>query len=93
VRCIALSQENIRACHDWTMSCARFLRENCWAMPIPPGQKRNITRTFVSENGLHHGLEHGVQDLAGLLGIAVGKELHGALEIGEQHGDLLAVAL
>jgi hypothetical protein len=44
-------------------------------------------------DGLHHPLENRVEQLAGLLGIAVGEELHRALEIGEQHGDLLALAL
>ena len=37
-------------------------------------------------------LQHRVQELPGLLGIAVGQEFHRALEIGKQHGDLLALA-
>jgi len=48
---------------------------------------------FVAVDGLHHPLEHGIEDLARLLGIAVGEQLHGALEVGEEHGDLLALAL
>jgi hypothetical protein len=44
-------------------------------------------------DGFHHALEHRVEELARLLGIAVGEELHRALEIGEQHGDLLPLAL
>jgi hypothetical protein len=35
----------------------------------------------------------GVEELARRLGIAVGKQLHGTLEVGEEHRDLLALAL
>src|SRR5262249_2508121 len=42
---------------------------------------------------LHHVLEDWVQELPRLLGVAVGEELHRALEVGEQHRDLLALAL
>jgi hypothetical protein len=42
-------------------------------------------------DGFHHPLQHRVEDLARLFGIAVGEQLHGALELGEQHGDLLAL--
>jgi hypothetical protein len=54
---------------------------------------RVIYRAFAAVNGLHHELEHGIQDLPRLLGIAVGEQLHGALEVGERDGDLLALAL
>jgi hypothetical protein len=37
-------------------------------------------------------LEHGVEQLPRLLGVAVGEQLHGALEIGEEDRDLLALA-
>jgi hypothetical protein len=52
-----------------------------------------VDGAFVAVDGLHHPLEHGVEELARLLGIPVGEQLHGALEIGEEHGDLLALAL
>jgi hypothetical protein len=42
-------------------------------------------------DGLHHPLEDGIQELPGFLGIAVGQELHGALEVGEEDRDLLAL--
>ena len=48
---------------------------------------------LVAVDGLHHPLEHGVEELARLLGIAVGEQLHRALEVGEEDGDLLALAL
>ena len=43
-------------------------------------------------HGLHHALEDRVEELPGLLGIAVGQQLHGTLEVGEEHRDLLAFA-
>ena len=47
---------------------------------------------LVAVNRLHHALEHRVEEFARLLGIAVGQELHRALEVREQHGHLLALA-
>jgi hypothetical protein len=40
---------------------------------------------------LHHPFEDGVEERARLLGVAVGEQLHRALEIGEEHGHLLAL--
>ena len=51
-----------------------------------------VDRALVAVDGLHHAFEHGVEQLARLLGIAVGEQLHRALEVGEEHGDLLALA-
>ena len=48
---------------------------------------------LVAVDGLHHAFEHGVEELLRILGVAVGKQLHRALDIGEQHGDLLALTL
>jgi hypothetical protein len=42
-------------------------------------------------DGLHHALEDGIQELPRLLRIAVGQELHGALEVGEEHRDLFTL--
>ena len=36
---------------------------------------------------------HRVEELSRLLGVAVGEQLHRALEVGEEDGDLLALAL
>ena len=44
-------------------------------------------------DGLHHVFEDRVEELARLLGVTVGEQLHRALEVGEEHGDLLALAL
>src|SRR5262252_9306664 len=47
---------------------------------------------FKAVDRVHHALEHGVEDLPRLLGIAVGEELHRALEVGEEDGHLFALA-
>ena len=52
-----------------------------------------VDGALVAVDGLHHVLEHRVEELARLLGIAVGEQLHRALEVGEEDGDLLALAL
>jgi hypothetical protein len=52
-----------------------------------------VDRAFVMVDGLYHSLEDGVKDLPRVLWIAVGQQLHRALEIGEEHGDLLALPL
>ncbi len=52
-----------------------------------------VDGTLVAVNGLHHVLQHRVEQLARLLGVTVGQQLHRALEIGKQHGDLLPLAL
>ena len=52
-----------------------------------------IHHALVAVNRLHHPLEHWIQDFSRLLGIAVGKQFHRALEIREKHRHLLALAL
>ena len=52
-----------------------------------------VDRALVAVDGLHHQLEDRVENRARLLGIAVGEQLHGALEVSEEDGDLLALAL
>jgi hypothetical protein len=37
----------------------------------------------------HHALEHRVENRPGLFGVALGQELHRALEVGEEHRHLL----
>ena len=51
-----------------------------------------IDGALVAMDGLHHLLEYRIEDLPRLLGIAVGEQLHGALEVGEEDRDLLAFA-
>jgi hypothetical protein len=43
-------------------------------------------------DGLHHPLQDGVQEFARLFGVAVGEQFHRSLQVGEEHGDLLAFA-
>ncbi len=47
---------------------------------------------LVAVDGLHHAFQDGVEKLASLLGIAVGEQLHRALEVGEEDRDLLTLA-
>ena len=47
---------------------------------------------LVVVDGFHHQLEDGVEYPLGLLGIAVGQQLHRGLQIGEEDGHLLALA-
>ncbi len=51
-----------------------------------------VDRALVAVHRFHHPLEHGIQQAPGFLRILVGQELHRALEIGEEHRDLLALA-
>ena len=48
---------------------------------------------LVAVHRVHHALEDRVQELARVLGIAVGEQLEGALHVGEHHGDMLALSL
>jgi hypothetical protein len=52
-----------------------------------------VDGAFVPVDGLHHALEHRVEELARLLGIAVGEQFHRALEVGEEDRDLFALTL
>jgi len=52
-----------------------------------------VHRALVAVDGLHHQREDGIENLARLLGIAVGEQLHRALQVGEKDCDLLALAL
>jgi hypothetical protein len=51
-----------------------------------------VDGALVAVDCLHHQLEDRVENPAGLLRIAVGEQLHRALEVGEEHRDLLALA-
>ena len=51
-----------------------------------------IDGALVVMDGLHHVFEDGVEEFARLLGITVGQQFHRALEVGEQHRHLLALA-
>ena len=48
--------------------------------------------SIVAVDCLHHAFEHGVEELARILGIAVGEQLHRPLQVGEQNRHLLALA-
>src|SRR5688572_24341113 len=50
-----------------------------------------IHGALVAVHGLHHAFQHGVENRARLLGVAVGEQLHRALEVAKQHGHLLTL--
>jgi hypothetical protein len=52
-----------------------------------------VHRAVVQMNRIHHELDHRLQDGTRLLGIPTRQQLHRALEVGEQHGDPLALAV
>jgi hypothetical protein len=51
-----------------------------------------VHSAFVAMHGRHHALQHGIEELARLLRVAVGHQLHGAFKVRKQHRDLLALA-
>ena len=48
---------------------------------------------LVAVDRLNHAFEHGVEELLRVLRVAISKQLHRTLDVGEQHGDLLPLAL
>ena len=70
-----------------------LVRERCAEERHDPVAHHLVHGALVAVDGLHHVLEDGVEELARLLGVAVGEQLHRALQVGEQHGDLLALTL
>src|SRR5215467_3800083 len=68
-----------------------FMRERGTEQRHDPVTHHLVHRPLVVVNRLHHALEHRIEKLAGLLGIAIGEELHRPSEVGEEDGDLLAL--
>jgi hypothetical protein len=52
-----------------------------------------VHRALVVMDGLHHALQHGVEEPARLFRIPIGEDLHRAFEICEEDAHLLALAL
>jgi hypothetical protein len=51
-----------------------------------------IDGALVVMDGLHHVFEDRVEELLRILGVTVGQQFHRALEVGEEHRHLLALA-
>ena len=47
---------------------------------------------LIAVHGGHHSFQHGVEELAGLLGVAVSQQFHRALQVGKEDRHLLALA-
>ena len=51
-----------------------------------------VHRPLVAMHSFHHPLDYRIEQSSGFLRVAVCQEFHRALEVSEQHGDLLAFA-
>jgi hypothetical protein len=51
-----------------------------------------VHRALITVHSFHHALQDRIEELPGLLGVTVGQQLHGALQVSEEHGHLLALA-
>ena len=51
-----------------------------------------VHRALIAMHGGHEALQYRIEELPRFLGITVGQQLHRALQVGEQHCDLLALA-
>ncbi len=69
-----------------------FVRERRAEERHDPVAHDLVDGALVAVNGVHHPLQDGIEDPACLFGIAVGEQLHRALEVREEHSDLLALA-
>jgi hypothetical protein len=52
-----------------------------------------VDGSLVAVDRLHHAFQHGIQQLACLLRIAIGEQLHRPLQVGEQDGHLFSLTL
>ena len=77
------------------IACAHRMileRERCAEQRHDAVAHHLVDRALVAVHRLHHPFEHGIQQLARFLRVAIGQQLHRTLQIGEQHRDLLALA-
>ena len=51
-----------------------------------------VDRTLIAVHSSHEALQHGVEEPSRLFRVAVGQQLHGPLQVGKQHRDLLTFA-
>ena len=50
-------------------------------------------RSLVTVNGIHHAVQHRIQQVVCIFGVPSGEQLQGSLDVREQHGHLFALAL
>jgi hypothetical protein len=62
------------------------------ATPLGSAARPWVGVSFRAMHRRHHALEHRVEELTGLFGIAVSEQLHRAFEVGEEDRHLLALA-
>jgi hypothetical protein len=68
------------------------MRERCAKQRHDAIAHHLVDRALEAMHRVHHPLEHWIEDLTRLLGIAVGEQLHRAFEVSKQHCDLFALA-
>ena len=51
-----------------------------------------VHRAFIAVHRVHHGMQGGIQELLGRLGVEIANQGHGVLDIRKEHRDLLALA-
>jgi hypothetical protein len=51
-----------------------------------------VDGAFIVVDGFHHSFKYRIEELARVLGIAVGQQLQGPLQVRKKHGNLLALA-
>jgi len=70
-----------------------FLREGRAEERHDPVSHHLVHHALVAVDGFHHPFQHGIEEFARFLWVAVRKQLHRTFQVGEEHGDLLALAL
>jgi hypothetical protein len=70
-----------------------LVRKWCAEEGHDPVAHHLVHEAFEAMDGLHHMLEHRIEDHPSLFRIAIGEQLHRSFEIREQDGDQLALAL
>ena len=69
-----------------------LMRQRCPKQGHDAVAQHLVHRALVAVDGGHEVFKHRVEELPGLLGVAVGQQLHRALEVRKQDRDLLALA-
>jgi hypothetical protein len=68
------------------------VRQRCTEQRHDPVSHDLVDGAFVAMDRVHHPLQHGIENLARLLGVTIGEQFHRALEVCEEDRDLLALA-
>src|SRR5262245_17967966 len=70
-----------------------LMRERCAKERHDSVAHQLIDRALIAVDCLDHAVNHRLEEFLRILGIKVGKQFHRAIDVSEQHGDLLALTL